>query len=494
MPHPRLTPLLLSLAALLAFSLLFPSHTPFIYDEPQFLLLANAFNHTGRIATYALVGSTGKPYGPGAVWFYQLSLLLTHDLVLITALRIAYVLGLTYAGLYALARTTRLWWPGVLFLAASPWVWFYSRMLWDNAFVLAYTTCALAAYVAFLRHPRGYLLVLSPVFAALACLTHLMAVTLPAVLLLHAALYARPLLRPHRKFFALGLLLAGTLSGPYLAVFFTSTYRTEPRPPDPGYATFFLHTPRFLSGTHLNRQFLTPPEYDLQKDLPSPRAAYLHPPTRWAPAFSAVSTATAVLYPLTWAAVLYCAVRLTRRASFADPLHAHLARLGLLTIPAQFALLLATRLTGSTAYFTAVAPFYLLLLWLPLHALAHAPHRPARIATRLAFAALIACSLATSALLLVRIVHTGGNRGGGFGTVLADQIALLKTRARYSPASPVTAPEGTPEVFRFEDSYTAIRVLYRLDPAPTAPTRPLILRYTPGPDPTAGHAEIIEAP
>ena len=173
-------PLVWALVALGGFRLLFPGDTPFINDEPRLIALALEANEAGRLASRGLTGTRGAQYGPLPIWLYQLGLSVTSDLRVVASLRAVLVTALSGWALVLLARGVR----GVVpvlgaFAFLSPYLWLYSRDLWDNSFGVPFSAMCLAAYARYVRTGEIAWLGGSVAFGTACLLTHLM--TLPVL-------------------------------------------------------------------------------------------------------------------------------------------------------------------------------------------------------------------------------------------------------------------------------------------------------------------------
>src|SRR5205814_6967687 len=138
-----------------------PGDAPWTNDEPHLLAAALDANAAHRPAAMGLYGSYGVPYGPLPTQIYQVLLLVTRDPVLLVAIRGVLTMSATGLALLWLSRTLRLprWFiPAVLL---SPFLWLYSRILWDNTFAIPVGALALAAYASFLATGRGRSLLLA---------------------------------------------------------------------------------------------------------------------------------------------------------------------------------------------------------------------------------------------------------------------------------------------------------------------------------------------
>lgn len=183
--------------------LFFPGDVSFIADEP--LIIERALNglESGTAATTGLQGTRGAAYGPAPTWFYQGMLLLTSDLRVVAVVKILLVSLLTGGGLLLLGRSVpRFAVPLAAFAFLSPYLWFYSRDLWDNSFSIPFTTMVVATYAAFHSSGRTRWLMGTAVFAVLSLMTHLMTTPLVGAVLLHLLLSQRRRLVADRRFAA----------------------------------------------------------------------------------------------------------------------------------------------------------------------------------------------------------------------------------------------------------------------------------------------------
>ncbi len=128
--------------------LAYPSMIPFINDEPLFQLIVDDHLAKGTIPLVAMRGSSiPLAYGAGAMWIYGIlrwffssleGLAFFHALV--------YTLGLAAIGLVLWRRVERpLVWLFLWLALSSPWLFFFSRMLWDNTFFVFLSACLLLA-------------------------------------------------------------------------------------------------------------------------------------------------------------------------------------------------------------------------------------------------------------------------------------------------------------------------------------------------------------
>jgi hypothetical protein len=121
----------------------------FVMDEPVLLAAARQQLEGGGWATASpLTGNVGIRYGPTVVWIYGISQWLLGDgvrsavitmIVLTTATQLAVAAAL--ARLVARPRRAFMIFAGVI--ASSPYLWFWSRLAWDQTVLIA-TSAAVA--------------------------------------------------------------------------------------------------------------------------------------------------------------------------------------------------------------------------------------------------------------------------------------------------------------------------------------------------------------
>ncbi|HXX65795.1 MAG TPA: hypothetical protein VEK07_01355 [Polyangiaceae bacterium] len=111
---------------------------PFINDEPALQLMIDQHRAAHTVPTHGLEGTRGVVYGPTALWLYMPVRFLTDSVTAITgAHALAHCAGLILVFL-AVERSAGLvaaLWTWLL-LGASPYLFFYSRLPWDNTFLI----------------------------------------------------------------------------------------------------------------------------------------------------------------------------------------------------------------------------------------------------------------------------------------------------------------------------------------------------------------------
>jgi hypothetical protein len=164
------------LALALGVVLLWPGDVPWRIDDATFFKMAQS--HLSAPVTQTLTGqaggSTGLQYGALTTWIYRFALKLTHDfrwivlskalltfgVVIFSVLRIATILNLPFSIFYV--------------LLGSPFLYLYSRMFWDNAYLIPYSAVLFWGAAEFFekRSRKGFLLI--TLAGTLSFNTHLM--------------------------------------------------------------------------------------------------------------------------------------------------------------------------------------------------------------------------------------------------------------------------------------------------------------------------------
>ncbi|NIW66339.1 MAG: hypothetical protein GWN06_21120, partial [Gemmatimonadetes bacterium] len=81
---------------------------------------------------------------PAPTWFYQLALAFTSDLRWVALAKTMLLSGLTGLAVFLLARRVAGLAPALgAFAFLSPYLWFYSRDLWDNSFAVPFSAMLL---------------------------------------------------------------------------------------------------------------------------------------------------------------------------------------------------------------------------------------------------------------------------------------------------------------------------------------------------------------
>ena len=109
---------------------------PFISDEPIFQMMVDQHLSQHTLPRHALVGNKGVVYGPTALWLYMPIRLFTDSVPLIVAFHALFqclgFLLLFLAIRSSVSRKVALW--TLVLVVASPYLFFYARLPWDNTF------------------------------------------------------------------------------------------------------------------------------------------------------------------------------------------------------------------------------------------------------------------------------------------------------------------------------------------------------------------------
>jgi hypothetical protein len=218
--RPDIRRLVVFLVLLGCLRLAFPGDISFIADEPLIIDRALDANDAGTLVSAGLQGTRGARYGPAPTWFYQMALSMTSDLRWVAVARIALVTALTGLAIVILARTLEGLSPVLgAFAFLSPYLWFYSRDLWDNSFAIPLSALLFATYAAYHGTGRMSWLAWTAFFGLLSFLTHFMTAPLIGAVALHFLLTRWRTLVESRRFalgFAVILATCIVITVPYL--------------------------------------------------------------------------------------------------------------------------------------------------------------------------------------------------------------------------------------------------------------------------------------
>jgi hypothetical protein len=407
---------------------LWPGDAPWTNDEPHLLAAALDANAAHRPAAMGLFGSYGVPYGPLPTQIYQVLLLVTHNPVFLVAIRGVLTMSLTAAGLLWLSRTLRLprWFiPAVL---ASPFLWLYSRMLWDNTFAIPAGTLALAAYASFLASGRARSLLL-----AVGCLIgllsiHFMTAPLVAAIGGHLLWRHRPALWRHRVGLALVLALGIATNAGYFVEGSSRAWEwCHRRTPAP-------------AGLTTSADSLVPTQTPPNSDRPSRLTALLFPLlggrilsgdgfyVAWRsvtgalkPLISACKGISWLGFGLVWAGLAIAIRRgwIGRRHGSVADLRGTICCIAVVVLGLQMVMYGAMRVAPYAHYFTGACGVYILLAWFAAEA---AGGRGWGVALLIVYG----LSLGVLTGFGMVDVHRAGGSRNHFGPSLAGQIEIAR--------------------------------------------------------------------
>jgi hypothetical protein len=460
-----------------------PGDSPWYFDMSRNFDLALQFNATPSHplgislpftpAQYGLRGTHGIRYGPLPIWIDQVFLFFTRNLIVMTAIRAIAVGGLMALGLLWLTRLLKVSpWLAVVTMF-SPWIWYYSRQLWDNSLCIPLSVLLFASYGQFLQSKRAWALCAAVVCAALTCLTHLMVLPFLFVLTVHLLFFeTRWVLKFKWPLLATTLLMFAT-SEPYLR--YTVTFHGS-------------HVPDFAPWWHgwvfslLGAQHITGKNvgYFLEESSANIKPALVRH------AFAIARVITYIGIFACWAG-MFIAIPPARRA-LRRPRDA--GTVDALCLIALAAFLFQTLFDGLEHvslyphYYNTTWIIYVVFAWLAFDALPRW-FGPRSITARMTIPVYAASLLFVEVIVAWQIARNGGSKGDNYGAVLSNQIEVVKEIGRFSDASPIDV-----QVQYWQTRPDTLRVLRQLvaPPTPDGPVRRLIVRFR---DAFPGDARII---
>ena len=465
-------------AGLVGLYFLFPGDVAWINDEPTLLVgIAWRANQDGRLATHGLLGSFGVQYGPVPAWYYQLAWLVGRSLTGIVALKTATMVALLGLALWRLAALLG-WrcWP-LLFVLASPYVYHYSRCLWDNCFLLPLTAWLAYGYLRLLRDGRRREFVALVALAVVLLHVHLMTVLVLGPLAVCLLLFRRAWLAQHWRTVTASVTLGAAAMLPYAL----SQWR------------HVEHAARFQTAdwSALARGIAWGGRYfsfwGMDYFLPELRQGLAVLPGGFVALLTALTALTLLFLAVGLGAAgrdLARGWRAGRRWTLAD--HGTVYALLVLAAVAGFTGL--TRPQPHPHYVNAVWLAWFWFVWRGAEVLA-----PRRWAIGVA-----AVQLGAATLLLLAWaaqIHThGGNRTPYYGATLRDQQALARRLAAYPASAPVQA-DAVLNYRLFPHALAALRLLAQRDAPPPAAGPPvrLVVQYR-DPAPVSGWLDLLVLP
>ena len=473
----------LALIIIIAAMALRPGDSPWFFDMSRNFNLAIQFNATPSHplglslpftpSPYALKGTHGIRYGPVPVWIDQVFLAFTHNLLTMTVIRTVVFSLLTSLGLLWLTQLIRVTpWLAVVAML-SPWMWYYSRELWDNSLTIPFTALLLPAYGQFLKSRRAWPLCLAVVCAALTCLVHLIVVPFLAVLALHLLFFESRLLLKFKWPILATVLAMLALSAPYLHYALTFHGSGVPQ-----YASRFggWIFP-LLDAQHLTAKSIG---YFLEENFQN-----IHPaPLRYL--FTLARLFTYIAFIACWIGMIM-AIPLARRAfglrDKADVLD-HLCLIGLVTFLFQTLFDGLEHVSFHPHYYNTTWIVYVMFAWIGFNAIPRWFGSQSLIA-RLLIPIYAACLLFVQIIIAWQISRNSGGKGDHYNAILSNQIEVATEMNRFSTASPIDI-----QVQYWTERPDTLPVLRKLMPTPPGllPTRQLVVRFR---DAFPGDAKVI---
>lgn len=432
-----------------------PGNAPFGADESELINYALNANEAGHLAEHGVLGTKGIHYGPVPVWIYQLALHITHDPIKISIMRAILVSIVTALSLLWISFTLRLnhWFIAALML--SPFLWFYSRQLWDNSFNIPLCALATAAYVDFLNRRRSWSLMLAMACPPVMLMIHPMAAAFAAGLAAHMFIFERQSLWRNRWRTGFMIVVGLAFIRPLLMDLWLIESASQTHGPGLDGWWYALTGPIHLSGVGLGR-FFTKPWHDAM-------------PMAMSITYRTAIAISTIAFALGWTGLAAAVVRWValQRHREQPNLRDHAACLAVMIIIAQLVLNGITKTWGLPQYFNATWIAFALLAWLALNRIAILRPNAAHTVT-----AVYATSLAVIVIILnIHLRTTAGTRDIHHGPTLATQLQLAREIARYDPKSQVVT-----DLKFFHNARHAMPILLRLIPHAQRPLAPAILK------------------
>ena len=176
---------------LLALSLrfVFMWDASFLPDEVALMAAAMKLNASSEWATHGLLGTRGMVYGPLATWIFQIYFyigdLINADIVFYFYLNCFIKSALLFVGLLWIKKIMK-WIPPIMIILVplSPHFFMYSRMLWDNPFLVEMSLLLFCSCWSFIQTPKLWKLALAAFLAISSVMVHFMAVPFVVSLLI----------------------------------------------------------------------------------------------------------------------------------------------------------------------------------------------------------------------------------------------------------------------------------------------------------------------
>jgi hypothetical protein len=455
-----------------------PSDGPWVNDEPIMMEMALRYNHTASSiygiplpftpCPFGLVGTHGLRYGPLPIWLDQLFLAFTHDVVVMLAIRALLFSALTAIAVYLFAKTLGLstWFAVVTML--SPWLWNFSRSLWDSTWCIPISALLLASYAKFLTDRKTAPLIIAAFCCIILPSIHLMGIPLVIPVLGHALVFHRREIWNRKWRLAAGCCICAYCFWPY--IFYLFTHLTPANQSNVTASRGWVYT--IFGGHFLTLGILGTSPGDGWQDEVSASIRLAGEICRWIslPAILAVWAGIFLAIPRAWTVIV------NRSSKTID----HLCLIALLVWVCQTILDVSTRLYYAPHYYSGTWIAYVFFAWLAADWLRmrcnprfFIPSIGGYSASLVAGIAIIAASIA---------IH-GGTRSTNYGLSLGNQIAAVEQLRQYAPE---TMDIEVPQWRRYPRAW---QVLMELAPPQTIPARqlPVTVNYR---DPNSRDAHI----
>ncbi len=438
-----------------------PGDVWWLIDEPRLIANAFYFNQDHIPAHTGLFGNFGVPYGPVPTQTYQVLLWLTHDPLVLVALRGLLCAALTSIGLLWMARTLgmRGWFAAAILIA--PNIFVYHRTLWDASFTIPLGALCVAALADFLKTKRPWSLRVCAVCTVLLPINHPQALPLAVPIAAYLLWRHREDFRADRVairrtaavLFILHFLYIGAVIG---IVHWKLTHGG-------GNLQYPIKTDRLLSALSpfLGGNLLT--GYDYAQSVASP------PGPDWL--VLAAMWSSRLIYPIIWLGILAASLRLrpvlralrTRTAVDARDL---LAALMLACLALQFLIFTALRIPPGPQYFFGTFALHAFLAFYGIEALG-------KVRAAMPIGTLLVAANAYLTLGGMFTIHYHGYEAPGWPT-LANCLGAVRQLDRYSDETVFT---DVPLLQSYPQPIRTLRLLHPPTPGPKPRHGRLLLSY-----------------
>jgi hypothetical protein len=413
-------------------------------------------------APYALKGTHGIRYGPLPVWIDQVFLAFTSDLVVMSAIRAVVVAGITAFCLLWLTQLLRVSpWLAVVTMC-SPWMWYYSRQLWDNSISVPLCALQLAAYGQFIQSKRGWALCLSIVCAALSCMVHLIVLPFLLVLALHALIYETRSVLKFKWPAIVTVVVMLIVCEPYMR--YAVTFHGSKVPDYFAWWKGWIFP--LFGAQHITAKNIG---YVLEESWGNIQPAAIRYAFALARAITFIGLFACWVGMLMGIPMAWRALGKSREATTAD----HLCLIGLATLAVQTLFDGLEHVTYYPHYYNTTWTIYVVFAFIALAALPRWFGEKSLVArTTLP---VYAISLAFVEIIIAwQIARNSGSRGDHYNAVLSNQIEVVKKIGEFSDASPIDV-----QVDYWQARPETLRVLRQLISPPKAegPVRKIVVRY-----------------
>lgn len=166
---------------------LYPGNVDWICDQPLLIAKALEANRANRWGELGIAGGNGTVYGPVPNFIYQVFLRITHDLLNVVIIKVIFSFVLVLVGLLRISRDLKLRKEGILGAFISPFIFFYTRSLWDNVFLIPISAIYCSAIIGYCTQRRMCDFVLAVASGYLLFHIHLMSliVLIPGMAILN---------------------------------------------------------------------------------------------------------------------------------------------------------------------------------------------------------------------------------------------------------------------------------------------------------------------